>query len=138
MVDHALRICIGVEHHLGSIKALLVELVEDAHERDGIVGIGKSIGYVEIQKVDIRQSQKLGVLAHDPRIVAVVVTVEGFPPPARAVVPIAIGATRRHRPQFVEDLLQVRDTVIAVFALTEEVEQANIALLLFSVAAHLA
>ena len=122
---------VGVEHHLRRVEALLVELVEDTHELEGVVGVGNGVGHVEEQEIDVGHGEQLGVLAHDPRVVGVVVAVERLGEPvhgALGAVLAAVHVVGLVDAVLVNDLLEIEHAVVAVLAVPQEVEQTDLPL----------
>ena len=82
--------------------------------------IRERVCHIEKQEVDIRHGQKLRVLTHDPRIICVIVAVQGLGKPVHSTRGTVFAAG--HIPgclnaHFVDDLLQVKDTAVSMLAM---------------------
>ena len=125
------RIGVGVEYNLGCVVALLVELMQNAHELERVMGVGEVVGGIEIQEVNACVDQQLNVLAHDVFVVDVVVAVKRFAPvvPIVHLTPKGIVDVARRCTGLINDLLHIELACVAVLSVPQKIEDTNVVIL---------
>ena len=129
-----------IENDLRRVEALLVQLVARLHDRQRVVQVVVAVGHVKVQEVHVCLRQQLGVLAMHPLVIGVVVAVERLGKPvhcAHGSVLAGLGNAACHLGALLfQDFLHIENAAVAVLAVPEEVEQADIALAFLGVDAH--
>ena len=137
LFHYSRRVRIRIENDLRRVVALLVKLVADLHNLEGVVLIYIAVRYVKVKKIYIGVRKKLHMLSDDPAVACVIISVKRLGKPMHsaniAVYPLARFGIDSVRilckiAVGVHDLLQIVDSVVAVLTVPEKVEKTDVTL----------
>ena len=118
---------VRVEHHLRNSPSVVMVFLQNAHDELGVVFVDHGVRRVEEKKIDAALHDEFHVMADDPFVVGVIVSVKRLAPMVVHAFAAPYGAVRLVARIWIsrKDFRHIIGLVAAMFAEPEEVEKAD-------------